>query len=336
MARSGEPAHGAVFAAPRRRFLAAAGAGLALPGIARAEDAYPSRTVRLILPFAPGGATDLTGRVIMNRLSQRAGQQFIVDNRGGAGGDLAMMAAIGAAPDGYTLVLGGDAWSVRGPILRREMPYDPDTTLAPVARFVIPWTVLVVPAALPVRTFPDFVAYLRTRPEPPSYGSSGPGTLSHVLGELFARALGIDATHVPYRGSSLVLQDLAAGRLQYFFPTAGGLLPVLKGPTLRVLALTSSERQAALLGVPTITELGMPGLAMNTWYGCFTPARTPAPIISRLSDMVGAVLAEPEVVRLLEEQAVVPAFLPTGAFQEFIADQKQRWRQIATQHDLRM
>lgn len=335
MGTPGKP-DGRTYSLSRRSLFVAACFASPLIGKAWADDGYPSRPVRLILPFAPGGATDLTGRLVTNSMSRQAGQQFVVDNRGGAGGDIAMLATINSPPDGYTIVLGGDAWSVRGPILRRDLPYDPDAGLVPVARWVIPWTVLVIPSELPVNTFPEFVSYLRERPAATSYGSSGPGTMSHVIADLLAKELGIDAVHVPYRGSSLALQDLGAGRLQYFFPTAGGLLPVLRGPKFRILAVTSRERQAVLPGIPTIEELGMPTLAMNTWYGCFAPARTPRSIVARLSELAGAALTDPEVSRPLQEQAVIPAFLANQEFSDFIAQQKARWRQLATQYSLQM
>ncbi len=335
MGTPGKP-DGHAYSLSRRRLFAASCVAPSLIGRAWADEAYPSRAVRLILPFAPGGATDLTGRLVANAMSRQSGQQFVVDNRGGAGGDIAMLATINAPPDGYTIVLGGDAWSVRGPILRRDLPYDPDAGLVPVARWVIPWTVLVIPADLPAQSFPEFVRYLRERPGAASFGSSGPGTMSHVIADLFTKELGLEAVHVPYRGSSLALQDLGAGRLQYFFPTAGGLLPVLRGPKFRILAVTSRERQAVLPGIPTIEELGMPTLAMNTWYGCFAPARTPRSIVARLSELAGAALADPEVSTPLLEQAVIPAFLADQEFADFIAQQKARWRQLAEQFSLQM
>ena len=323
----------------RRSLLALAAAGAVVPaarGQGSADARYPSRPVRLITPFAPGGSTDITGRLITQRMSVLAGEQFIVENRGGAGGDLAMMAAIASPPDGYTLVMGGDAWQVRGPVLRSQMPYDPDRALTAIARFVITWSVLAVHAGTRARSLAEFADELRARRGAVSYGSAGPGTLSHVLAELFARQIGVEAEHIPYRGSSLALQDLAAGRLQYMCPAAGGLLPVLTGPDVRVLAVTGDRRQPALPDVPTIAEAGMPELDINTWYGAFAPAGTPPAIIARLSGLIGGALEDAEVSRRLDEQGVTPAYLPTAPFGAFIASQKELWRGIAARTGLRL
>ncbi|MCX7375047.1 MAG: tripartite tricarboxylate transporter substrate binding protein [Alphaproteobacteria bacterium] len=310
-----------------RRALMAAGIAAPLP--ARASEDFPNRTVRVLIPFAPGGSSDLTGRLLAQRMSVLTGQTFVVDNRAGAGGDLAMAAGIAAPPDGHTYVIGGDPWQVRNPVLRRNIPYDIDRAMLPVARMVMLWSALAVPASLPARTLPEFIDWLRRTREPISYGTSGPGTLSQVIGHLFAQAIGVQAEAVPYRGSALALQDVAVGRLTFMVPTAGGLLPLLTGPQLRVLAVTGQRRQSIMPDVPTITEAGMPELDLNSWYGGMVPAGTPEPIIRRLAELTRAALADPEVTQRLTDQAVEPAFMPNPEFPRWIMGQRDLWRGVA-------
>lgn len=318
---------------PRRGILAAM---LAAPAAARASEDFPNRTVRMLIPFAPGGSSDLTGRLVAQRMSILSGQSFVVENRAGAGGDLAMMAGIAAPPDGYTYVMGGDPWQVRNPVLRRDIPYDIDRAMLPVARMVALWSALAVPAGMPVRTLPEFVEWLRRTREPVSFGTSGPGTLSQVISQLLMQRLGVQAEAVPYRGSSLALQDVAAGRLTFMIPTAGGLLPLLTGPQLRVLAVTGERRQPALPDAPTFTQAGMPELDLNSWFGGMVPAGTPEPVIRRLSALTGAALADPEVAQRLTDQAVDPAFLPNPEFARWIMAQRDVWRGIATRSGVQL
>ena len=317
-------------ATTRRAVLAAP---IAVPALAFAEG-YPSRPVRMIIPFAPGGSSDLAARLVAQRITTATGQQFVAENRGGAGGDLAMMAGIAAAPDGYTYLIGGDPWQVRNPVMRTNTPYDTDRALMTVARMVITWSVLAIPRSLPVSNLAEYVAYLRAAREPISYGTSGSGTLSHVLGLMFMRRHGIPAEPVPYRGSSLALQDVAAGRLSLMCPTAGGLLPLLTGPHLRVLAITGDRRQPMFPDAPTMAEAGMPELDLSSWYGGMVPAGTPAAVIERLSALTGAALADPEIAQRLEDQGVAPAFLPNPAFNDWIMAQRLVWRDIAERTNL--
>ncbi len=310
------------------------GAALAIPTIAQA-DGFPTRPVRMIIPFAPGGSSDLAGRLLAQHMTGASGHQFIVENRGGAGGDLAMMAGIASPPDGHTYVMGGDPWQVRNPVLRSDIPYDTDRALIPVARMVITWSVLAIPRSLPVTNLDEYVAYLRASRDPISYGTSGPGTLSHVLALLFMRRHGIAAEPVPYRGSSLALQDVAAGRLSLMCPTAGGLLPLLTGPHLRVLAITGATRQPMFPDAPTMIEAGMPEIDLNSWYGGMVPAGTPARVVGRLSELTGAALADPDVAKRLEDQGVASAYLPNPAFGAWIMAQRQLWRGIAERTNLR-
>lgn len=317
--------------APRRAVLAAA---LAAPLHARASEDFPNRPVRMLIPFAPGGSSDLSGRLLSQRMSVLSGQQFVVENRSGAGGDLAMMAGMAAPADGYTYVMGGDPWQVRNPVLRRDIPYDVDRAFVSVARMVVLWSVIAVPRSLPVSNITELTQWLRQRREPISYGTSGPGTLSHVIAHLFFQRIGVQAEAVPYRGSSLALQDVAAGRLTLMAPTAGGLLPLLTGPQLRVLAVTGQQRQPMLPDAPTMAEAGLPELDVNSWYGGMVPAGTPERVINRLSELTGAALADPDVAQRLAEQGVTPTFMPNPAFPAWIMAQREVWRGIAARSGL--
>jgi len=317
---------------PRRLLL---GAALAAPGLARAETGYPDRPVRLIVPFAPGGGTDLAARVIMNRVSESLGQQVVIENRGGAGGDIAMLAAASAPADGYTLILGNDGANARGPAMREQVPYDPERAFTPVARLVDAWSAFVVHRSLPVSTMAEFVAYARAHPGALNYGSSGQGTLAHVTVALFAHEFGLDVVHIPYRGAALAAQDLAAGRLHFSFLTAGGLLPVLSGPTLKALGVSGPRQAAAFPGVPTMTQAGFPVLDILTWYGVFVPAGTPSALPTLLARHMEAALADPAIQARLEEQCLIPAFLPTEAFGSYVAQQKAKWQEVSARTGLR-
>lgn len=321
------------------------GGAIGLPFVAGPRDAaaqdgaaeFPARPVRLIVPFAPGGATDVATRLVAQRFATLTSQQMVVDNRGGAGGDIAMIAATGAAPDGYALVLGNDASQVRGPVLRTssELPYDP-AALAPVARVVQTWQILAVPSTLPVRNMAELVAHCRASREPVAYGSAGPGTLSHAFGELLARRENLDLVHVPYRGASPAMQDLAAGRVQFLFTAAGGLLSAVSSGPVRVIAISGDNRQPALRDVPTLAEAGFADLNLSTWYGVMTPARTPAAVVDRLGALFGTVLTDQSVAGRLEEQGLIPAYLGPAPFRAFIAEQTAVWRDIAARTGLRL
>jgi tripartite-type tricarboxylate transporter receptor subunit TctC len=323
----------------RRRLLAAASALVVGRGAGTArgsQERFPDRPIRLIVPFAPGGGTDGPSRLIANRASALAGQQVLVENRGGAGGDVAMLAAIAAPPDGHTLVVGHDGTHVRGPLIRPEMPYDARRSLAPVARLFQSWQALVVHNGVPARTPDELVDHARSRREPLSYGSAGQGVLSHVFGELLSRRAGVELLHVPYRGIGPALQDLAAGRIHFVFASTGGLVTTFQGPDFRILAVSGERRMPALAEVPTMAELGYADLNLTAWFGAFAPSETPPPVVRRLAGIFGAAVGDPEVARTLEEQGSLPAFLEPGPFEDFLRAQDVRWRDIVGRTGLRI
>lgn len=318
----------------RRALLGAA--TLLAPALAARAAGYPDRPVRLIVPFAPGGGTDLAARLIMSHVSEGLGQPVVVENRGGAGGDIAMLAAAAAPADGYTLVFGNDGANARGPAMRESVPYDPARAFTPVARLVDAWSAFVVHDSVPVGSMAEFVAYARTHPGELNYGSSGQGTLAHVTVALFAHEQGLDVVHVPYRGAALAAQDLAAGRLQFSFLTAGGLVPILSGPTLKVLGVSGAQPQPAFSRAPTMTGAGFPVLDILTWYGVFAPVGTPSAIVEVLARHLEAAIADPAIRARLQDQCLIPAFLPTGRFGAFVAQQREKWREVSARTGIRL
>jgi tripartite-type tricarboxylate transporter receptor subunit TctC len=318
----------------RRRLLLAAAAAPLLPRPARTT-AFPARPIRLIVPFAPGGGTDLSARLVMARIATTLGQQVVIENRGGAGGDIAMLAAAAAPADGHTLILGNDGVNARGPAMREQMPYDPVKAFTPVARLVFAWSAFAIHKSIPPRSLGPFVAHAKANPGALNYGSSGPGTLAHVATSLFAHHHGLEVVHVPYRGAALAAQDLAAGRLQFSFLTAGGLLPMLASPALHVAAVSGARRSAAFPEAPTMVEAGFPELDISTWYGVFAPAGTPREAVELLARHMEMALAEPEIQARLEEQSLVPAFLPTQRFGTYVDSQIANWAEVSRRTGLR-
>jgi tripartite-type tricarboxylate transporter receptor subunit TctC len=315
----------------RRRALLALPVLLAAP-VARAQQ----RPLRIITPFATGGATDTLARLVGVRITALTGQAVVVEARPGAGGDLAMQAGAAAEPDGHTLILGSDSSLVRNPMLRRGIPYDPERDFAPIARLVVSWYAIAVNAALPVRSLAEFVTWARANPGRVNYGSAGPGTLAHVLGEMMSQGLGLDMQHVPYRGASPALQDLVAGRLQFYAVSAGGLLALLREGTVRVLAVTGATRQPALPGVPTIAEAGFAEYDHSAFYSLSAPARVPPAFVDQTGALLGRILAEPDTAERLAALALDPAFLGPSAFRAFLAAERLRWRDIIARTGLRL
>jgi tripartite-type tricarboxylate transporter receptor subunit TctC len=316
---------------PRRRALFAALALFAAP-TARAQQ----RPLRIITPFATGGATDTLARLVGARITALTGQAVVVEARPGAGGDLAMQAGAAAEPDGTTLILGSDSSLVRNPMLRRGIPYNPERDFAPIARLVVSWYAIAVNAALPVRTLAEFVAWARAHPGQVNYGSAGPGTLAHVIGEMMSQGLGLDMQHVPYRGASPALQDLVAGRLQFYAVSAGGLLNLLREGSVRVLAVTGANRQPALPGVPTIAEAGFAEYDHSAFYSLAAPARVAPVFVDQTGALLGRILAEADTAERLAALALDPAFLGPMDFRAFLAAERIRWRDIIARTGLRL
>ena len=287
----------------RRRFAGLVAASAlsdgAFAGPAAAE-AWPARHVRIIVPFVPGGATDVIARVMGNRLSQAWAQQVVVENRGGAGANIGAQAAAQSDPDGYTLYITSVPHATNR-FLYSSLNYDPVADFTPVTLICTQSNIMVVPSSSPAKSVLEFIAHAKANPGKISYGSGGIGTSVHLSGELFKRMAGIEMTHVPYRGAAPALQDVIAGRLDVIFDNITASLPQVKNGAVRGLAVTAARRVAAAAELPTIAEAGVPGFDVSTWFALFVPAKTPRDIIGRINADAVAALGHPMVKERLEQ-----------------------------------
>jgi tripartite-type tricarboxylate transporter receptor subunit TctC len=289
---------------PRRSFLHLAAGVAALSAVSRFARAqsYPSRPVRFIVPFPPGGSADPIARVLANQLSEIWGQQAVIENKGGAGGNLGAQTAATSAPDGYTIFLGG-GFMAKNPFLYPGSAYDPVTDLAPVAKVCEFSNLMVVPNSSPVKSVREFIDYANANRGKITYGSSGTGADPHMSTELFRKLTGIEMTHVPYRGAGPALNDVIPGRLDVYFGTLPSTLPLARNGQVRALAVTSAKRSEFAPGLPTIAESGVPAYEYSSWYGVYAPAKTPADIIRKLHDDIVASLAFPVLKQRLADIA---------------------------------
>ncbi|MBI3935691.1 MAG: tripartite tricarboxylate transporter substrate binding protein [Betaproteobacteria bacterium] len=263
-------------------------------GVAGAQ-AYPDRSIRLVVPFAPGGGTDLTARAIAQKLSEALGKPVMVDNRGGAGGVIGADLVAKAAPDGYTLVMGTPGSMTINPNLRKNMPYDTLRDFAPITQTTISPFILVVHPSLPVSTVKGLIALAKRRPGAINFGTAGNGSVAHLAAEQFKAMTGVQITHVPYKGSSQSLIDLLAGQVQMVFENLPVVLPHIRAGKLRVLAVGTRTRSALLPEYPTVAEAGVPGYEASTAFGMLAPAKTPKEIIGRLNREVVKILRSAEI-----------------------------------------
>jgi tripartite-type tricarboxylate transporter receptor subunit TctC len=311
----------------RRRFLQLTAGAAALPApsrIARAQ-AYPARPVRLIVGLAAGGGQDIVARLIGQWLSERLGRQFIVENRPGASGNLALEAVAGAPPDGYTLALLGVNNAINASLYSKP-GFEFLRDIAPVAGIMRVPLVMVNPS-FPATTVPQFIAFAKANPGTINMGSGGVGTSIHVSGELFKMMTGIDMLHVPYRGGALALKDLIGGQLQVMFDTMPESIELIRAGTLRPLAVTTATRSSALPDLPTIGDF-LPGYESSAWYGIGAPRDTPAEIVDTLNREVNAGLADPRIkARLADLGGTVIAGSPAD-FKRFIADDAAKWAKV--------
>jgi len=268
----------------RRRFVglsaaSALSAGFAAPAVAQAP--YPSRFVRLVVPFPPGGGTDAIARVLAGRLSAVWGQQMVVENKGGAATSIGTEMVARSDPDGYTVLLQSMPLAVNR-FLFATLPYDPVADLAPVSLICDYPNVMAVPVDSPSNSVVEFIARAKANPGKVTYASSGHGTSVHLSGELFKRMAGVDLQHIPYRGAGPALNDLIPGRVDVMFNNIGAVMPLIQGGKLRALGVTSLKRAAALPDTPTVSEAGVPGFDVSAWYALFVPAKTPQAVIDKL------------------------------------------------------
>lgn len=308
------------------KFIALAlSAWLALAGGAMAQAAWPAHPIKWVVPYPPGGSTDMLARLLSQRLGERLGQPVVVENKAGAGGNVGTDYAAKQPADGYTIVMGNIGPIAINPALYPDLPYQPQRDLAPVAMLVSVPNLLVVHPALPVRSVQELLDYARKAGSPLSYATPGAGTSLHLAGELFAASASLPLTHVPYRGSAPGLNDTMAGHVPMMFDNMPSALPLVKAGKLRALAITSATRSPLLPQVPTMAEAGLPGYEIAGWFGVLAPAATPPAVIERLNQALQAVLALPEVRQQIGAMGgLITAEGPAG-FGRHIASETDKW-----------
>src|SRR5215468_12777601 len=277
-----------------RRFVLAACGAFLLTGVAAAQD-YPSRPVKIVVPFPAGGSNDIIARLIAQKLSERSGQNFLVENRGGAGGNVGAEAVAASEPDGYTLLLTAPPPLTINAALYKSLPFDPAKAFAPVALIAAVPIVLAVHPSLGVKDVKELIALAKAKPGAINFGSSGIGTTNHLAGELLKTKAGIDIVHVPYKGAAPAMNDLIAGHIPMMFDNIPGVLPQVKGGAVRAIAVAGAKRASALPDVPTVAESGVPGFEAFSWFGSVAAAKTPAPVLAKLQNDVAAILATPDM-----------------------------------------
>jgi tripartite-type tricarboxylate transporter receptor subunit TctC len=292
---------------------------------ATAQD-YPAKPIKLIVPFPPGGGTDISARTLANKVSESAKWTFVIENKPGAGGNLGVEQAVRSPADGYTLVIGQTSNLAINPALYAKLPYDPLKDLSPIALVVSAPVVMVVTADSKFRSLADLLAAAKGGTV--TYASPGNGTVSHLSGELLQRASGAKLTHVPYKGAAQALTDTLGGQVQSFMSSVPSALAHIKSGRLRALAVTSAQRSPELPGTPTIAESGYPGFDASTWYGLLAPAGTPAPVISRLNSEVNRALATKEVRERLASEGGQTLGGSPAQFAAFLAAEHAKWGRI--------
>jgi tripartite-type tricarboxylate transporter receptor subunit TctC len=321
---------------PRRHFLHLAAGAAALPAVSRIARAqiYPARPVRIIVGFPPGGAADITARLLGQWLSERFGQQFVIENRPGAGTNIATEAVVRAPADGYTLLLVSMANTVNATLYER-LNFDFVRDIAPVAGLIRGPLVMELNPSVPATTFPEFIAYVRANPNKINMASAGNGTPGHMASELFKLSTGLDLVHVPYRGGAPALTDLLAGQVQVMFDNLPTSLEYIRAGKVRPLAVTMATRSHALPDLPTVSEF-VPGYEVSSWFGIGLPRNTPTEIVDKLNDEINAALADPKIkARIAELGSTVLAGSPAD-FGRLIAAETEKWDRLIRAASIKM
>jgi tripartite-type tricarboxylate transporter receptor subunit TctC len=282
----------------------------------------------MIVPFAPGGTTDIIARIIAPRMAEGLGQPVVVENRPGAGGNVGAEQVARAAPDGYTMLLGTPGPLATNVSLMKQMPYDPAKDFTAIGQVVSVQSVVVVNAQQPFQTLADLVAYAKRNPGKLTYGSGGAGSSPHLAGELLKAQAGIFMVHLPYRGDALAVNDLLGGQISAMVANIAGVLPHVKSGKLRALAVAGPKRSPLLPEVPTVSESGLPNYSVTGWAGLVAPAGTPAPIVAKLNAELNRVLNSPDVAERIAQQAAEPAPGSAAAFDSFIRSELSRWAEV--------
>lgn len=295
---------------------------VALPA---AASEYPDKPLRLIVPYAVGGTTDILARVVGNKLGKVLGQSIIIENRPGGGGNIGSAYAARQPADGYTLVMAVESSHAVNPSVYAKPTYDPIHDFAPISNLADVPNVLVVNPELPAEDISSFLALLQKHPQRYAFGSSGNGGLSHMNGELFMQTTGTQMLHVPYKGLGPAMNDLVAGQVHVVFDNVPSAYPMIQGQRVRPLAVAAEARLPALPDVPTYLELGLPAMNNPSWFGLAAPAGTPDDILDKLNAAVHEALADPATIASIQGQGAMPAYLPRTAFGELIAKSYAQW-----------
>ena len=320
-----------------RRAAVALVLALAISGTAAAQgvpDGWPSRPIRMIVPFPAGSASDTAARLLGHSLSAALGQNIVIDDRAGASGNIGVGVAAHAAPDGYTLVLGTASTQTLAPSLNPHLDYDPIADFSPVSLVAEAPYVLVVAPAVPAKTVAELIDLAKRQPGGLNYGSAGPASLAHLAGELFASTAGVALTHVPYKSSAQSAVDIVAGRIQLQFATIAPTLPYIRDGRLRALGVTSAARVTSLPDIPTIAESALPGYQASLWLGVLAPARTSPAIVERLNREIVMALAAPDLKAALIAQGFEPAGDTPAAFAARIRSDTEKWRRVIAAADI--
>jgi tripartite-type tricarboxylate transporter receptor subunit TctC len=322
----------------RRRFAGLAAAALAAPSVlvCRASGAdWPVKPVRIVVPFTPGGSTDITARLIGNRLQEVWGQSVVVENKPGAGGNIAADMAAHSDPDGYTILISGPGMATN-PFLYPSLSYDPVGDFAPVTMLITQPNMMCVPNSSPAKSVREFIAYCNDNKGKVTYASSGNGTTLHLSGELFKRLAKVEMTHIPYRGGAPAINDLIPGRVDVIFDNMPSIISHVKGGTLRALAVTTKERVAVVPDLPTIAESGVPGFDVFSWFGFFVPARTPQDVVARINADTNAALIYPQVKSRFEELGATPKGSTQAELAAFLKSETDKWGPVIREAKIRV
>jgi len=320
----------------RRRFLHLAAGAATLPAATRSASAqnYPTRPVHIVVGFPPGAASDINARLTAQWLSQHLGQQFVVDNRPGAGSNIATETVVRAAPDGYTLLYVVPPNAINATLYKETLPYNFLRDIAPVASIVRTPCVMEVNLSLPVKTVPEFIAYAKANPGKVNMATVGPGTAQHLYGELFMMMTGVDMVPVHYHGAAQALIDLIAGRVQVMFDVIVSSIEYIKTKKLRALAVTTATPQQVLPDIPTVAQF-VPGYEASGWQGIGAPTNTPREIIDKLNREINAALADPNFKERLAELGGQPFVSSPACFGKFIADETDKWGKVVQAANLK-
>ena len=306
----------------------------AISGIASAQS-YPSKPIRFIVGFAPGGVTDIVARALSQKLYERFGQQVVVDNRAGGSGMIAAITTAKSPPDGYTLLMSSISTMATNVSIVPNLPYDPLKDFAPVTLALVTPYMATVSAAMPVGNFREFLAYAKARPGQLNFGSSGTGGGAHLAIELLKVSAGLEMTHVPYKGASLAPTDLIGGQIQLTFSQPPIVLPHIKSGKLKGLAVTSPKRLAALPDFPTVAESGVPGFDATSWQGIVAPAATPRAIVDLLNTEIRRALQSPEIGARLSAEGSEPGNTTPAEFAAYIRSEIDKWRKVVKTSGIR-